>query len=487
MKKRKGFIQVPILLVFFVGVIIVGGASYVGVRQYQNHQINNAQKLENTAIQNDQATSTPANISTSTQEVSEIEKLRKEVEELRKQQSSPKQTKIPSSVTKQPVANTAPSKLGTLSNAEIIKRIKPATVYIQSVEGSGSGMIIEAGGFILTNAHVVKGFTNAQVTLQSGDVYLAIVVGRDENTDLAILKIYGDQFPIVQFGDSSKVNQGDEVFTFGFPFGIEGDVSFKEGTVSRRIEGYFETSAEIHPGNSGGPLVNIYGQVVGVNTAIYGKSVAGLQLGETIKLAIPINTAKDLIPKLKEGLNVTVTPVQPQIDTQKLCTILKNESVAFESMYSELSKGFNDTKQPMLDAIEHNGLTGMDYFNQTYKDWIKIYDEVSNGTRKLQEKSERAAETYFANANQNEVIKMYQSFGQAAVYLKAHYDAYLETLQWTTTNTYWDDYLRIKGKEIMSAAIELFDKAYQFYIAASRSHQNIQKNYADLIAKYKCQ
>src|SRR3989344_3774873 len=299
MKNQKGFIQIPILIAIIIGVIVVGGAGYVGVQQYQNHQTEKPR--QETVAQSSQETSTP----TSTPEISEIEKLRQEVENLRKQQFSPKQTQVPSSFIKQTVANTSP-KLGALTNAEIINRVKPATVYIQSDDGSGSGMIIEADGFILTNAHVVKGFTNVHVTLQSNEVYPAVVIGRDENADLAVLKINGDHFPMVQFGDSNKVNQGDEVFTFGFPFGIEGDVSFKEGTVSRRIEGYFETSAEIHPGNSGGPLVNIYGQVIGVNTAIYGKSVAGLQLGETIKFAIPINTASNLIADLKAGRNIIV-------------------------------------------------------------------------------------------------------------------------------------------------------------------------------------
>ena len=480
MNSQKGFIQIPILIAIIIGVIVVGGAGYVGVQQYQNHQTEKPR--QETVAQSSQATSTP----TSTPEISEIEKLRQEVENLRKQQFSPKQTQVPSSFIKQPVANTSP-KLGALSNAEIIKRVKPATVYIQSDDGSGSGMIIEADGFILTNAHVVKGFTNVHVTLQSNEVYPAVVIGRDENADLAVLKINGDHFPMVQFGDSNKVNQGDEVFTFGFPFGIEGDVSFKEGTVSRRIEGYFETSAEIHPGNSGGPLVNIYGQVVGVNTAIFGKSISGIQLGETIKLAIPINTAKDLIPKLKEGLSVTVAPEQPRIDAQKLCIILKNEFIVFDNIYSELSKEYLDLVNFMLTPDNLKGLTGADYLNESYKNWIKIYDEVRNKARTFQEKSINTAKTYFANANQDDLKKMHTSFAQSAIYLKAYYDSHLETLQWITTNAYWDDYLKIKMAEALDADFEFQKKAFESNQTAKEIGQNIKKNYADLIAKYKCQ
>jgi hypothetical protein len=193
------------------------------------------------------------------------------------------------------------SDLKKLTNSEIIKKIKPAVVYIETSEGVGSGMIIESNGYILTNAHVVADVNSAKIYLYNGISKTASVVGKDENLDVALLKIDSNNYSKVDLGDSDKVEQGDDVFTLGFPFGIKGDVSFKEGTISRRIESYFETSAEIHPGNSGGPLVNRYGQVIGVNTAIFGKSISGVQLGETIKLAIPINNAKNLIPDLKAG------------------------------------------------------------------------------------------------------------------------------------------------------------------------------------------
>ncbi|MFA5888765.1 MAG: trypsin-like peptidase domain-containing protein [Candidatus Paceibacterota bacterium] len=184
-------------------------------------------------------------------------------------------------------------------------KVKPATVYITTESSSGSGMIFTTDGYVLTNEHVVSGFTTVKVSLSTGEIMSGSVLGRNELIDLAVIKLNTTkQLSKIDFGDSDKVQQGDEVFTFGFPFGIEGDVSFKEGTISRRIETYFETSAEIHPGNSGGPLVNRYGQVIGVNTAIYGKSISGVQLGETIKLAIPINIAKNIISDLKAGKTV---------------------------------------------------------------------------------------------------------------------------------------------------------------------------------------
>jgi len=198
----------------------------------------------------------------------------------------------------------------TLSNSQIIKKVKPAVVYIETDAGTGSGMVISSDGFVLTNAHVVQNSATAQITLSSGSIYLASVIGRDENVDLAVLKINAQNLAKVEFGDSNGAEQGDEVFTLGYPFGIKGDVSFKEGTISRKIaEGtntYLETSAEIHPGNSGGPLVNATGNVIGVNSSSFGQSIRGIAVGETIKFAIPINIAKNLIPELKAGRQVIV-------------------------------------------------------------------------------------------------------------------------------------------------------------------------------------
>lgn len=197
-----------------------------------------------------------------------------------------------------------------LTNAQIIDLVKPATVFIETTEGVGSGMIIDKDGYILTNAHVVYGVSVAKIKLSDGELRSASVEGRDEIVDIAILKISGDDYPTVTLGDSDNVAQGDEVFALGYPFGLEGDVSFKEGTVSRRINDgditYLETSAQIHPGNSGGPLVNRRGEVIGINTAGYGTSIEGINIGETIKFALQINQIKPLIADLKEGRQIVL-------------------------------------------------------------------------------------------------------------------------------------------------------------------------------------
>ena len=247
------------------------------------------------------------NQSTSTPELSEVEKLRQEVEQLKNQRLS---SQAQSSAPKQEVVNPSPAKRVALSNADIIKKVKPATVYIETTKRVGSGMIIDANGYVLTNAHVVWDVFVAKIKLSDGRSLSADVIGRDEIIDLAILKIVGTNFSKVMLGNSDSLAQGDDVFTLGYPFGLEGDVSFKEGTISRRISDgsatYLETSAEIHPGNSGGPLVNKYGEVVGVNSASYGQSIKGVNVGETIKLAIPINVAKGLIPELKGGRKIVI-------------------------------------------------------------------------------------------------------------------------------------------------------------------------------------
>lgn len=288
MKSRKGFIQIPLLIAIIVGVLVLGGGGYFGVKQYQNYRAD---------------------------ELSEVAKLRQEVEEL-KNQSLQNQNKVVAT-TKEIVSVTTTGKRVVLTNAQIIAEIKPATVYIETNKGSGTGMIIESDGLVLTSAHVIKGATSITITLSDERVLSAELVGKDEIRDIALVRASASNLPTVKLGNSDLVSPGDDVFTLGYPFGIEGDVSFKEGTISRRLSDsdseYLETSAEIHPGNSGGPLVNKYGEVVGVNFATIGQKFSGIIVGETIKLAIPINVAKKLMSDLKLGKNI-LPPKPPGFD-----------------------------------------------------------------------------------------------------------------------------------------------------------------------------
>lgn len=199
-----------------------------------------------------------------------------------------------------------------LSNRKIIEKVKSSVVYVDTTTGSGSGIILDTNGYILTNAHVVSGLDSVTIRLSDGRSFKGWISGRDENIDLALLWITPPaDLKGAMLGNSDSLQQGDPVFTFGYPLGIEGDVAFKEGTLSRRLNldgiTYLEMSAQILPGNSGGPLVNESGEVIGVNTQVIGASkIAGTLVGETLKFAIPINTAKNLIPDLRSGRNIVL-------------------------------------------------------------------------------------------------------------------------------------------------------------------------------------
>ncbi len=285
------------------------------------------------------------------------------------------QPKVPATtnglVTKTPITNKVVPKVenSILSNAEIIKKVKPAVAYISTQDGVGSGIIISADGYILTNAHVVNGFADVSVSLANDQSFPGKVIGRDEQIDVAIIKINStQQLPKVIFTDSDKVQQGDKVFTLGFPFGIKGDVSFKEGTISRKITDknstYFETSAEIHPGNSGGPLVNQYGEVIGINSAALGDTLNGVQVGETIKLAIPINIAKSFIPALKAGRNIVVqktepsTPSQGDVSSSDPSTVFAMKTQCQTLGQKKQAKEDQDYKN---GGISYGGATAYDY------------------------------------------------------------------------------------------------------------------------------
>jgi serine protease Do len=170
-------------------------------------------------------------------------------------------------------------------------------------EGTGSGVIIDAEGYILTNNHVVQGADQLTVMLSNGKSFKGKVVGTDPRSDLAVIRIKGSNpFPFVPLGDSAAMRVGDWVLAIGSPFGLEQTVT--SGIVSairqslaiegRNFRNLLQTDAAINRGNSGGPLVNIRGEVIGVNTAIYAPT--GVFSG--IGFAIPINDAKKILKDL---------------------------------------------------------------------------------------------------------------------------------------------------------------------------------------------
>lgn len=169
----------------------------------------------------------------------------------------------------------------------------------------GSGFIIEKAGFIVTNNHVIENADKVKVKLKNGDEFDAEVVGRDPNTDLALIKIdaKGD-LPTVKIGDSDSIRVGQWVVAIGSPFGFEQTVTSGIVSAKGRVIGsgpyddFIQTDASINPGNSGGPLINLQGEVVGINTAI-------IASGQGIGFAIPINMAKGIVDQLKSSGEVT--------------------------------------------------------------------------------------------------------------------------------------------------------------------------------------
>ncbi|RJQ61621.1 MAG: Do family serine endopeptidase [Desulfobacteraceae bacterium] len=169
----------------------------------------------------------------------------------------------------------------------------------------GSGILIDQEGYIVTNNHVVESADQIQVLLRDTKEYDAEVVGRDVNTDLALIRIKGDgAFPVAELGDSDSLKVGEWVVAIGNPFGLQHTVTAGIVSAKGRVIGsgpyddFIQTDASINPGNSGGPLLNMTGQVVGINTAIVAS-------GQGIGFAIPINMAKGILEQLRAEGTVT--------------------------------------------------------------------------------------------------------------------------------------------------------------------------------------
>lgn len=184
----------------------------------------------------------------------------------------------------------------------------------------GSGFLISKDGYIVTNDHVVRDAESIQVKLSNDKVYDAKVVGGDHKTDIAVIKINATDLPVAVLGNSDKLEVGQWAIAIGNPFGL--DRTMTVGVISatgrsnmgiETYENFIQTDASINPGNSGGPLLNVYGEVIGINTAI-------VAAGQGIGFAIPVNMAKPIFSQLiQKGsvsrgyIGVTIQPVTEEL------------------------------------------------------------------------------------------------------------------------------------------------------------------------------
>jgi len=199
-------------------------------------------------------------------------------------------------------------------NDPLYRMLFPEETYRRRVKSLGSGVVISKDGYVITNAHVVEGAEKIIVTLTGGEEHEAELVGADQQTDVALLKISGKVFAYAEMGNSDEIITGEWVIALGNPFGLF-DVNYKPtatiGIVSgmdldfgrqengRIYQDMIQTDASINTGNSGGPLVNANGEVIGVNTFIFtggGQSEGSVGIG----FAIPINRVKTIIAELEQ-------------------------------------------------------------------------------------------------------------------------------------------------------------------------------------------
>jgi len=210
------------------------------------------------------------------------------------------------------------------------------------VQSLGSGFIIDAAGYVVTNNHVIEGADEITVILDGGTSMTATLVGRDDKTDLALLKINPKTpLPIAKMGDSDKSRVGEWVMAIGDPFGLGGTVT--TGIVSARnrdinsgsYDDFIQTDAPINRGNSGGPLFNMYGEVIGINSAIYSPTGGSVGIG----FAIPVNQAKNVLAQLRQSGTVRRgwLGVRIQEVTDELA-----ETMGLEKARGALIAGMND-------------------------------------------------------------------------------------------------------------------------------------------------
>ena len=279
----------------------------------------------------------------------------------------------------------APTEQAVLSWQDVYEKVIPSVVSIVCTDGyttgSGTGVIMDVRGYIITNAHVVEGADVIQVILWDDRRVTAQCLGLDQISDLAVLHIQAEGLTAAEFGDSSVLRVGDEVVAIGDPLGVELRGTMTDGIISAinrglevngRTMSLLQTTAALNNGNSGGPLVNCYGQVVGINTMKIGDyaSTSGV---EGLGFAIPMTTVKSVVEQLATAGYVAGRP-SLGMEGQMLS--------AFYQHYYRLPAGMLiDYVDPQSDAYA-KGIRDGDillYVNDQRITSLEIYQNTVNG------------------------------------------------------------------------------------------------------------
>ena len=206
-----------------------------------------------------------------------------------------------------PTPTPVPTRVAGPSLSEMVKNVRPAVVRIQTGRGGGSGVIFETQGqtgYVITNHHVVEGYSQVNVVVNDSSTYRGTVQGSDRVRDLAVVSICCDRFRALPFGDASRLEPGDEVVAIGYALGLSGQASITRGIVSamrydnRRQSNVIQTDAAINPGNSGGPMLSMTGEILGINTFRIDESDSG-RAAEGLGFAVSETTVRQRLPALK--------------------------------------------------------------------------------------------------------------------------------------------------------------------------------------------